>query len=74
MAPLLMITDSIILSACHFSRPSYILFIIGDRCLTGDGCLRIACTHGGAGRQWLAGLTAGGSHGSSPGGLGSAPS
>ena len=39
MAPLLMITDSIILSACHFSRPSIILSIIGDGCLTGDRCL-----------------------------------
>ena len=74
MAPLSMITDSITLSACHFSRPSYILFIIGDRCPTGDGCLLITCHFGGAGRQWLAGLTAGGSLGPSPGGLGSAPS
>ena len=74
MAPLSMITDSITLSACHFSRPSYILFIIGDRCPTGDGCLLITCHFGGAGRQWLARLTAGGSHGSPPGGLGSAPS
>ena len=69
-----MITDPIILSACHFSRPSNILSIIGDGCLTGDRCLFISCKYSGAGRQWLARLTAGGSHGSSPGGLGSAPS
>ena len=41
-----MITDSIILSACHISRPSNVLFLIGDRCLciqciTGDRCLCI---------------------------------